>query len=160
MLVTTNSMQAYFREALDAAIRTSNIRVTESAQAYVVHLLNEFSRSETAFAGTDYGAKVNMAQLLERALLAEDSEAQRIFRHLGDTSLYLLGFFRESTLQRIVSQSYYRDMGSQAYLHASSLARAHTAHTAALFYELSERFNDMVIVIENIAQYQKITEEN
>ena len=159
MLVTANNMQAYFREALEVAIRTSKIRVTESAQAYVVHLLNEFSRSETAFAGTDYGSKLNMALMLERAMMAE-SEAQRIFRHLGDSSLYLLGFFKESTLQRIVSQSYYRDMGSQAYLHASSLARAHTAHTAALFYELSERFNDMVIVIENIARYQKNSEEN
>ena len=61
MLVTANNMQAYFREALEVAIRTSKIRVTESAQAYVVHLLNEFSRSETAFAGTDYGSKLNMA---------------------------------------------------------------------------------------------------
>lgn len=160
MLVTASSMQAYFREALEVAIRTSKIQMTESAQAYLVHLLNEFSRSEVAFAGTDYGEKFNMAQLLERALGAQDSEAQRIFRHLGDTSLYLLGFFQESTLQRIVSQSYYRDMGSQAYLHASSLARTHTVHTAALFYEMSERFNDMVIIIENIARYNKNSEEN
>ncbi|MCA9507929.1 MAG: hypothetical protein KC505_05865 [Myxococcales bacterium] len=160
MLVTAYSMQAYFREALEAAIRNSNTQMTESAQAYIVHLLNEFCRSEVVFAGTDYGAKPNMAQLLERALLAQDGEAQRIFRHLGDTSLYLLGFFQESTVQRIVSQSYYRDMGSQAYLHASTMAKAHSAHTAALFYELSERFDDIVKVVEIISRYNKNSEEN
>lgn len=160
MLVTANNIQAYFREALEVALRHSNVQFTESAQVYVVHLLNEFSRSEVAFAGTDYGAKISMVQLFERALRADDAEAQRIFRHLGDTSLYLLGFFRESTLQKIVSQSYYRDMGAQAYLHASSLARVHGAGTAALFHEMSERFNDMVIVVEKIARYQKNCEEN
>ncbi len=160
MLVTANSMKAYFREALDVAIRKSNIQVTESAQVYVVHLLNEFSRSEVAFAGLDQGQRINMTQLLERALAAEDSEAQRIFRHLGDSSLYLLGFFQESTVQRIVSQSYYREMGAQAYLHASSLARVHAAHTAAIFYELAERFDDVVIVIENIAKYRSFIQDN
>lgn len=160
MLVTAHSMKAYFREALDVAIRRSKIQVTESAQVYVVHLLNEFSRSEIAFAGADHGQRLYMVQLMERALGADDGEAQRIFRHLGDISLYLLGFFQESTLQQIVSQSYYRDIGAQAYLHASSLARAHTAQTAAIFYELAERFDDMVIVIENIANYRSSKQDN
>jgi len=153
MLLTANSAQAYFREALDAAMRASHISVTESAQAYVVYLLNEFSRTEKAFAGTDYGQKVSMSELLERALLADSHESLTIFKHLGDTSLYLLGFFRNSRVQRIVSNSYYRDMGSQAYWHASHLSRVHAAHSSAIFYELSERFSDMVTVVENIASY-------
>jgi hypothetical protein len=154
MLVLARSMQAYFREALDAAMKTSNITVTESAQVYVVHLLNEFSRSEKAFAGVSYGEKVVMAQLLERAYTSEQREALHIYRHLGDTSLYLLGFFKESSAKRIVSSKYYRDMGSGAYASASSLSRAYDAGHAALFQELSERFADMVMVLEYIANYR------
>lgn len=161
MLVLANSMQAYFREALVAAMRTSNITVTESAQVYVVHLLNDFSRSERAFAGTDYGAKVSLIQLLERAYAAdEEREALRIYRHLGDTSLYLLGFFRDSGQKRMVSRTYYRDMGIAAYSHASGLSRAYAVNTAALFQELSERFVDMVTVLENIASYGDHQEKN
>lgn len=160
MLLLTNSMQAYFREALDAAMRKANIRVTETAQVYVVHLLNEFSRSEVVFAGLDYGEKISMAHMLERAMSADQQESLQIYRHLGDTSLYMLGFFKESAVKRIVSQSYYKEMGAQAYLHASSLSRAHASHRAALFYELYERFNDVVEVVENVAKYKQLNDDN
>lgn len=153
MLVVTSSMQAYFREALDAAMRTSHITVTESAQIYVVHLLNEFSRSEKAFAGADHGEQITMVQLLSRAFMSDDREALRIYRHLGDTSLYLLGFFKESHSKRIVSSTYYRDMGAVAYYQASELSRAYAVNTAAIFQELSERFQDIVTVLEQIANY-------
>lgn len=154
MLVLANNMQAYFREALDAAMRRSNVVVTDSAQVYVVHLLNEFSRSEKAFAGVNYGEKIIVAQMLERAASADEREAIATYRHVGDISLYLLGFFRESSAKRLVSVTYYRDMGAIAYACASGLSRAYAAKNAALFQELSDRFPDIVTVIENIAKYQ------
>lgn len=160
MLLLTNSMQAYFREALEAALRKSKIQVTETAQVYMVHLLNEFSRSEVVFSGVDYGENISMALLFDRAMSADAQEALKIYRHLGDTSLYMLGFFRESQVKRIVSQSYYKEMGAQAYLHASSLTRSHASHRAALFYELYARFNDMVVVVENVAKYSQNNGDN
>jgi hypothetical protein len=120
----------------------------------MVHLLNEFCRSEAVFAGTDPKEKMAIALMLERAMASDHSEALKIFRHLGDTSLYLLGFFKESSGRGIVPPSYYKEMGAQAYLHASSLSRAHAIHRAALYYELYERFSDMVLVIENVAKYK------
>lgn len=153
MLMLATSMQAYFREAMDAALRSSNISMTESAQVYVVHMLNEFSRSERAFAGCEHREKVSMADLLYRAYETDDHEALRIYRHLGDTSLYLLGFFKESKNKGIVSITYYRDIGSFAYGFASDLSRAHAVGSAAIFQELSERFGDMVRVLEIIAGY-------
>lgn len=160
MLLLTSSMQAYFREALDAALRKANIHVTETAQVYVVHLLNEFCRSEAVFAGTDYGENISMALMFDRAMSADQQEALKIYRHVGDTSLYMLGFFRESALKRIVSHNYYKEMGAQAYLHASSLSRSHAINQSALFYELYERFNDMVIIVENVANYKKNTDSS
>lgn len=157
MLVEANSMQVYFREALEASVRCSSISVTQTAQAYMVQLLQEFSRSEVAFAGVDYGEKIILAHMLERGLLAEDQEALKIYRHLGDTCLYVLGFFRESAIQRLVSHQYYKDMGAQAYWQAASLARS---QYAILFYELSERFNDMVILLENVAKYKNSSDNN
>jgi len=153
MLVKTSSMQAYFREALNASLRRSSISVTETAQIYVVHLLNEFSRSEVAFAGTDYGEKITVAHMLERGLLADTPEALQIYKHLGDTCLYMLGFFQESAMRRLASERYYKDMGAQAYLQTATLARP---SSAPLFYELSERFNDIVILLEYISKYNNL----
>jgi hypothetical protein len=151
MLVKARSTQSYFREALDASLRKSSIIVTETAQVYVVHLLHDFSRSEVAFAGTDYGEKVSVALMLERGLTADNTEALKIYKHLGDTCLYTLGFFGEAAKKRLSSLRYYKDMGSQAYGHAASLARP---HHAPLFNELAERFNDMVVLVEYIANYK------
>jgi hypothetical protein len=154
MLILANSVQAYFREALVCAMRASNLSFTESAQVYVVHLLNEFSRSEKAFAGSDPGENVTIIEMMERAMLADDHEALRIYRHLGDTSLYQLGFFKESKKGRMVSTAYYMDMGAVAYSFASDLSRAYAFNSAVLFQELSERFPDMVTLMENIALYK------
>lgn len=159
MLVLENSMQAYFREALVNAMRSSNVTITEPAQIYVVHLLIEFSRSEKVFAGTNYGERVIMADLFERAIMADEIEALRIYRHLGDTSLYLLGFFKHSQT-RTVSINYYKDIGAVAYSSASDLSRAHGVQSAALFQELAQRFSDMVTVLENIANYQSASEKS
>lgn len=153
MLILANSAQAYFREALVSAMRTSKLQFTESAQIYIVHLLNEFSRSEKAFAGVDHKESVTVTEILERALRADDHEALRIYRHLGDTSLYQLGFFKESKQGRMVSLTYYMDMGAVAYAQASDLSRAYAINSAILFQELSDRFPDMVKVMENIAHY-------
>lgn len=151
MLIIAQSTQAYFQEILLKAMAKSNIAITEESQAYLVHLLNEFSRSDRAFAGVDHGEKPILVDMLERAYDAEEREALRIFRHLGDTSLYLLGFFKEFYKTGIVSDTYYRDMGAQAYYQASSLSRAYAAQNAALFQELSDNFANLVKLLELMA---------
>jgi hypothetical protein len=148
MVLEFNSAQGYFRESLEMALERSTIKLNESVQIYIVNMLSEFLRSEVAFAGTDYGEQFTMALLLDRALSSEHHEAIRIFRHLGDSSLYLLGFFGESQLRRPVPKSYYRDMGSQAYWQASVLSRA---QVSSLFCDLSMGFDDIVKVLELMA---------
>lgn len=152
MLDLTLSAQAYFREALGEALRLSNVAISESTQAYMVYLLNEFSRADRAFSGIDHGEEINMVILLERAFVANDREALEIYRHMGDTSLYLVGFFKKAN-HRMVSPSYYKDMGGMAYGCASELSRAYGIKSAAIFKELSERFSDMALVLSNVASY-------
>lgn len=96
--------------------------------------------------------------MLKRAFGANTREALRIFRHMGDSSLYLLGFFKESSKKRIVSDTYYQDLGAQAYSYASDLSRVYAAQSAAIFQELSENFVDIVRVLENISTYSQSPE--
>lgn len=155
MLIFTSSMQAYFREALSHALEESRVELTEEAKVYLVHFLNDFSRSEKLFAGTDYGEKISIFNLLERATQAEGPEAVQIYRHMGDISLYLLGFFREADVRRPASRSYYLSMGSKGYAQVSALFRCQALNSAILFHELSERFADMVRVVEEVAKYHQ-----
>lgn len=156
MITVAQNMQAYFREALVSAMRQSQLSFTDAAQVYVVLLLNEFSRAEKVYTGHLASDHLTMAHMFERAFLADDHEALQIFRHLGDSSLYLLGFFRASQEGGLVSVSHYMDMGAASYAHASDRARAYAFSSAALFQELSHRFADLVTVVDLIERYGNI----
>lgn len=144
MLITQTNMREYFREALSVALRKKGVEVTETAQAYLVHLLAEFGRADAAFAGVERGESPALATWLTRAQEAEPDEALRIYKHMGDSSLYLTGFFADSVQSAPVPKDYYVSMGGQAYASVAGLMRPSAATTSALFAELSDRFADLV----------------
>lgn len=146
MLMTSASMRDYFRDCLGQALRKSNVRISDTAQVYVVHLLSEFARSENAYAGTDAGEKPVLVELLSRAHEAEPQEAVRIYKHMGDSSLYQAGFFRESIERH--GRGYYVSMGGSAYASVADLVRTSAASTSALFHELSDRFAELVELLD------------
>jgi hypothetical protein len=151
MLITAASMREYFREAITDARRKSRVELSEHAEAYLVDLLAEFARAENAFAGTDRGERPTLALLLSRAQEADPSEALRIYKHMGDSSLYLTGFFAESVERELVSVDYYVQMGGSAYASVAGLMRTSAATSSALFAELSDRFAALVELLGQVS---------
>lgn len=140
-------MREFFREALGDAMRKSSVKLTDTAQVYLVNLLVEFMRTENVYAGTDKGEKPVLADLFSRALDAEPGEAVRIYKHMGDSSLYLTGFFTEG----IESVDYYVSMGGSAYANVAGLMRPTAATHSALFAELSDRFPSLVDLLMSMS---------
>ena len=151
MLLTTSSMADYFRDAITKARSKTNVRITSEAETYIVNLLEEFGRSENAFAGVDAGEEVAMATLLSRAQDAAPQEAVRIYRHMGDSSLYLTGFFTESVERRAASRDYYMQMGGSAYANVATLMRTSAATASALFAELADCFAELVSLLQVVS---------
>ncbi len=138
------SMREYFRETLTDSLKQRGVALSETAQVYVVNLLTEFARSDHAFAGTDRGDKPVMAELLLRAQDAEPQEAIRLYKHMGDSTLYLSGFFPSAVERGATSVDYYVSVGGTAYDAVSRLVRAQAATSSALFAELADRFKELV----------------
>ena len=138
------NMREYFRETLQASLKKAPVSLTDTAQVYLVNLLTEFARSETAFAGTDRGDQPVFVELMARAQESEPHEALRIYKHMGDSSLYLSGFFGESALKKAVSVDYYVSMGGSAYDAVARLMRPTAATSSALFSELASNFPELV----------------
>jgi len=151
------NIREYFREAMSTAQREHGVQLTEPAQVYLINLMVEFVRSESAFAGAERGEKPTLVTLMSRAQEAEPAEAVRIYKHLGDSSLYLSGFFSESLEREIVSRDYYVSMGGQAYQSVASLIRGHAALSSVLFEELAERFADLVELLEAMSLHGERT---
>ena len=151
MLLTSGNLRDYFREALGQAIGTSMVRLTQHCQLYLVNLLSEFSRSENVYAGTNYGETPTLAVLMSRAAQADPQEAVRIYKHLGDSSLYLSGYFTESVENQSVSVDYYQTMGESAYAQVAGQIRYSEAKSSALFMELAERFGDLIAILNAVS---------
>ena len=98
--------------------------------------------------------------MLNRAYNAPDNEALSVFKHIGDISLYLLGFFDIPHSKVIINKDYCQTVGSEGYAKASILSRVHAAPMAALFQELSEQFIDLVKLMKAVSVYNPPSDLN
>jgi hypothetical protein len=150
MVIEAVSMREFFRESLTTSLQRARVSVSEHVQLYLVQLLTEFGRADAVFAGGDEEKPV-MVDMINRAQEADPQEAVRIYKHMGDRSLYLTGFFAGAVEKAVVGRGFYVSMGGQAYAQVSSLVRSSTATTAALFAEMSDRFEALVRVLESMS---------
>lgn len=150
MILASCSIQEYFREMLMKALKDSSVELTDHAEVYLVGLLTEFMRTENAFAGVDPGEKPALTVLFGRAQESDKEEATRIYKHLGDSSLYLISFFNDSKQSELVGENYYITMGESAYQSVSVLMRDSSGTAAALYAELADRFSELVGVLKAV----------
>ncbi len=143
VVVLVGNMREYFRETLQQSLKHRGVQLSELGQVYVVNLLTEFARSEHVFAGTDRGDRPVLVEMMARAQECEPQEAVRLYKHMGDSSLYLSGFF-PGAVEKKVSVDYYVSMGGSAYDAVARLVRPTAASSSALFSELAERFGELV----------------
>lgn len=149
MVISSQNMHGYFQEALATALRRSQSPISEDLQAYLVYLLSDFARSERVYAGVNPGEEPILVVLLERALESPQAEANRIFKHIGDSTLYLSGFFGEKTQATGVSNSYYMAMGEDAYYRLAQNTRVQ------VYNELSGAFERLVFLLRQISLHER-----
>ena len=128
-----------------AAVKRHNITVSPEAQAYAVGVLGEHVRVE------DHPFEA--ATVTESRWLCRDPSS---FKQLGDYCLYLFGYFYERSHQRGFSDLH-RDMGSSAYRRFSRFLQGH-GFQDSLFDELSDRFDDLGLVIGDL-QLNQLTDK-
>src|SRR5450631_2305812 len=95
-IVASPSLLEYFRDVLAGAMERQRIQVAEATEFYLVNLLAEFCRADALFAPDEGGGSRDaepLAFMLKRAQEATGFERVRELKRLGDTSLYVSGFF-------------------------------------------------------------------
>lgn len=150
-ILTETSVQEYFRELLGEARERQKVQVAEVTEYYLVNLLAQFTDVERLFDREPDGTlqQEPLALILARALEAGRDEQVRALRKLGDTSLYVTGFFFDSLEKKLVDARYYMAMGNLAY---SSLARVEGGPLAGLYEELALKFGAIVDVLNEVSE--------
>jgi hypothetical protein len=143
-IVALTTVTEFFHEALGKALRNQGVTAAGEVEAYLVQLLSAYST--TTPADEPLGVKLASAQV------AAPEARMRVLRDVGDTSLYVSGFFADSLQRKLVDIDYYISIGGAAY---EQLARAYERRRASageVFDALGARFGVFVEVLAEVSQ--------
>src|SRR3954468_21156346 len=139
------TIEEFFRDEVDRAFRDQGLTAGALTEHYLVQLL------------ATYAAQPIQAQPLALKMLAAVEAAPRErrtqLREIGDTSLYVSGYWGESLAEKPVDVDYYIEMGGSAY---GELARGGPSWTGDpfgdVFGELASNFARFVEVLACISR--------
>lgn len=156
------SPKDFFKEVIEDAFKQRKINTFPFAQHYLVGLLENYISTDKLFDEPSEDGKKSrktLAELFLTATSAENSVRIDLLKRLGDTSLYVSGFFGESLQRKIVDIDYYADMGGLAYGSLSNFVKED--NFKKVYSEFSERFMDFVDVLTFVSQKMMVqSDEN
>lgn len=144
--------QDFFRELVTSALGHQKVSAQPETEFYLVNLLNQFMTTDRLYSRDGDGTmrEEPLALLIKEALETPEPQAQgQMFRHVGDVSLYIAGYFQESLSRKLVDVDYYIGMGGTAYQQAAS--RSDESVMRAVYEELSDKFGHFVEVLGEVS---------
>ncbi len=149
-ILVGKSAHEWFREMVADALSHRRLKVQEVTEFYLVNLLAGFLEREKLFIQEPDGSVSvePLALILLRAFESDRRQRAAHLRRLGDTALFVSGFFGDSLARSLVDVDYYIAMGGRAY---GALAESERG-LDALYEELSGRFGDFVDLFAEIAE--------
>lgn len=153
-LVHTQSPVEFFKEQVEAACERQHLRPQPLTAYYVVSLLAQFIHIDRP--GTPaIDASQPLAVALLRAINSGGSSQRQGLKHVGDSSLFISGFFSDSLRRGIVDVDYYVSLGGYAY---RSLVHADDT-MSPVFEELSHKFVAFVDVLSDVSARASLTND-
>lgn len=136
------SVEEFFHEVLTEALERADVQATEGAECYLVGLLGEFTKARI----TDEPLSLKLAHSH-----GDPVARVRALKEVGDTSLYITGFFAASLDNKLVDAGYYVSLGKAAYRELSN-HMAGSSSVSSIYRELSAKFPRFVDVLSDVRQ--------
>jgi hypothetical protein len=134
------SVDEFFHEVVTDALSAVDLDASEPTSWYLVSLLGEMTHHRLT--DEPLGMKLVEAPI-------SGAERVRTLKQVGDTSLYVAGFFAESLTRSLVQVEYYIGIGQSAYSQlAKQCGRGSTL--TEVYEELADEFPRFVDVIAEI----------
>lgn len=119
----TATPQEFFQERVHQAKATLKVNLPEEVEFYLVNLLCSFITVTPPKAGAQAGVPAffekPLAFMLRDASEAPSPQKPALYRALGDTSLYITGFFQDYFNRKTFDIDYYIALGSTGYAQAA-----------------------------------------
>lgn len=147
----------FFHGYVSVALQKQRIVVKKEVESYLTNLLVEFIQAEKIKNNEqdlDYFS-TPIALLLNKALESSSyDERMKIFKGIGDTTLYISGYFQNYFNRKTYNVGYYIDMGIHAYSSVSSIVKDKfkDQHFSGIYQNLADNFSQFVEVVSDVSE--------
>ncbi len=148
--------QEYFREKVTVAVSQLKMELDDHVEFYLVNLLCDFidpTKVNAESAGDFDIFEQPLAFMLQKALESPPSTQLKQFKSIGDSSLYVAGYFQDYFNRKAFDLSYYITVGANAYIQVSNLLRERRRedHFPKVYETMADNFQKLVDVVAEIA---------
>jgi hypothetical protein len=154
-LVRDETPMEFFREQLEKAMEHQKVSTSEFTEYYLVNLLTSCMQADGAPGDAGYD-ETPLALIYVRALQSSRYERARLLRLMGDTALFVSGFFSDSLSRRLVDLDYYRSMGGHAYARLTREEEP-VVFGSDVFSELAGRFAEFADLLAEVSDNTRLT---
>jgi hypothetical protein len=147
--------EEYFRSKIHAALASLHFELDDQIEYYLVNLLCDFISPNKSSGSEPFDVLgTPLAMMLKSAIESDPDSRVKIYKRLGDTSLYFAGFFQEYFNRRPIDVNYYITMGTTAYERLSEVIKTrHNDTSFTLMYrDLAKGFRNLVEIIATVSQ--------
>ncbi len=154
-LKLTTNPEEFFRTQLHLASRSIKFDLDEHVEFYLVKVLCDFidpARLNSKTADIDV-LNTPVALMFKQALESPLTERLKILKGMGDTSLYVSGYFQDYFNRKSFDLNYYIQMGQTAYAHLAEISqeRAQQETLAQTYEMLASQFGEFVEILAIVA---------
>lgn len=153
----TATPQEFFKERIDLAGKSLQIRLSEDVEFYLVNLLCSFISPQSFGAASDSNGQFfdrPLAFMLKDAVEADANAKSNLYKALGDTSLYITGFFQDYFNGKCIDIDYYITLGRTGYenaAHYSALNSVESGATAT-YQSLAANFVKVIDIVAEVSE--------
>lgn len=151
-ITNASTLLDFFRQELEAASHELGVKTTDETQAYLIHMLDGYTKPEQSRLG-QLGFERAAALMLSDAVYSEGERRIEAYRQLGDACLYNCGFFQERLTRRHLRVEYYQQVGRTAYKRLAELMglKRHGGLFHHIFDELAMQFELLTQALRQMA---------
>ena len=144
----------YFKEAVEEATERLKVEISDNTEFYIVDLLSRYSNINTLTSSELVSEEKTFAELFLESFELKTEGRARILKYIGDTTLFLTGFFSDSFQRSIVDVDYYASLGQTSYRNLLDLLAARVVQWGLeeVFDELSGKFFQLIDVLAEVSE--------
>ncbi len=148
------SLPEFFYQQVKQAMEKQKVSLSETSEWYAVNLLSHYAGADDPDADSGEPDLQDLPVSIAYYRLMAQSLPHKIkgYKTIGDSTLFLSGFFSDSLMRKLVDIDYYMDFGMRSY---EALARIYDAEywdktRKELFEELTREFRTLVDIFADV----------